>query len=332
MPEAAASCPTTTTKQYWQELCLTAPTNWQELHDAAILDPAVLDAILHSSMFRPQSRSEATILRPPPTLHDVLAGQVSVDLDVEHLARLMDEEAAGVYSFPLFTTEFCHKLRTYLRSVLEEDREHIETEATGDTTPVRIPRSMVRDLDHCGLGWLNDLVFQLLIRPIAQQLYDDEDDDDTPGDLDWRHGFVAAYAASPTRTTPRQHLVPHTDDADVTLNICLGDAHFTGGQVQVWGLRGDDEAAATTTTSRPASSSSSGGGDSTTTTTYRPKIGRALIHSGRELHGVTPITGGDRYAYVIWTRSWQGIRAKTCPCCWLNRRRDTTCICGRRWN
>ena len=142
MPEAAVPGPTTTTttKQYWKDLCLTAPTNWQELQDAAILDPVVLHAILHSSMFRPQSRSPSRLhpeatprVRPPPTLNDILAGQVSVDLDVEHLTRLMDEEAAGVYSFPLFTTEFCHKLRTYLRSVLEEDREHIETEAAEAT-------------------------------------------------------------------------------------------------------------------------------------------------------------------------------------------------------
>ena len=147
MPEAAVPGPTTTTttKQYWKDLCLTAPTNWQELQDAAILDPVVLHAILHSSMFRPQSRSPSRLhpeatprVRPPPTLNDILAGQVSVDLDVEHLTRLMDEEAAGVYSFPLFTTEFCHKLRTYLRSVLEEDREHIETEAAEATQPRRV--------------------------------------------------------------------------------------------------------------------------------------------------------------------------------------------------
>uniref|UniRef100_A0A7R9WSI5 Uncharacterized protein n=1 Tax=Craspedostauros australis TaxID=1486917 RepID=A0A7R9WSI5_9STRA len=84
---------------------------------------------------------------------------------------------------------------------------------------------------------------------------------------------------------------------------------------------------------------------------YVPRIGRAIVHAGRQLHEVTQITQGDRFAYIMWARSWGdsitvpadqanakgasskvGLRSRVCSCCWLNRRQDNSCICGRRWN
>jgi predicted 2-oxoglutarate/Fe(II)-dependent dioxygenase YbiX len=106
---------------------------------------------------------------------------------------------------------------------------------------------------------------------------------------------------------------------EVTLNVCLGDK-FDGGNLHFWGLRGEHV------------------GGNKLLGEYQPEVGRAVIHSGRHLHEVTPITAGDRFALIQWTRSWKSARRETCPCCWLNRRRDSdsekgnSCICGPRWN
>jgi hypothetical protein len=120
---------------------------------------------------------------------------------------------------------------------------------------------------------------------------------------------------------------------------------------------------------------------------YTPRPGRAVMHlgehwtchmpsvwwfsdpsvcswarAGRQLHEVSPVTGGQRYALILWTRSKVGVRSVswpqrlslvafglqrhphvfdrsvTCPCCWMNRRVSLSgthvpdCICGPLWN
>jgi hypothetical protein len=134
--------------------------------------------------------------------------------------------------------------------------------------------------------------------------------------LDWRHGYVAGYSAIPdgSKGTTRQRLVPHTDDSEVTLNCCLGEEKYEGGHVKFYGLRGTEEEGRLLGT------------------VERPNVGRALLHSGRHLHSVSDVTFGDRYALIIWSRSRRNLRQSTCPCCYLNRRQDRSCICARRWN
>ena len=133
-------------------------------------------------------------------------------------------------------------------------------------------------------------------------------------ELDWRQGYIAGYSVDPAavRGAPRQRLVSHTDDSEVTLNLCIGD-EFEGGALQFRGLRGTDE-------------------EGELLGEFQPQLGTALIHAGRHLHEVTQVESGDRYAFIIWARSWKGVRAQSCPCCWLNRRDDTRCICGPSWN
>jgi len=116
--------------------------------------------------------------------------------------------------------------------------------------------------------------------------------------------------------------VPHTDDSEVTLNVCLGK-DFTGGEIIFGTVRGD------------GGSASGGHGE---TMTVPPSAGRGVLHLGRHLHGVSPVTGGQRFALVLWARSLEGTRSEICPCCWINRRdrsegsKGTSCICGPDWN
>ncbi|GKY94636.1 hypothetical protein MPSEU_000429100 [Mayamaea pseudoterrestris] len=165
------------------------------------------------------------------------------------------------------------------------------------------------DLDSIGLSWLNDLLLHLIIRPISKQLFQSTE---FYSELDWRHGFIAGYSATPQGGTPRERLVPHTDDSEMTLNIGLGDV-FEGGEVVFHGLRGSNHA-------------------TDVDGCIPPRPGKALLHIGRHLHAVSQVTKGDRFALIVWARSWQGVRAQTCACCWLNRRLDNSCICGYKWN
>lgn len=162
----------------------------------------------------------------------------------------------------------------------------------------------------------------MFLQPISRHLFVNTEklsnsEDESGPLLDWRQGFVAGYSVNPTSTkgVTRHRLVPHTDDSEITVNCCIGEENFQGGNVEFYGLRGTPEE-----------------GQLNGVVT-RPDVGKALIHSGRHLHAVSDVTSGDRYALVVWSRSWGRFRAETCPCCFLNRRLDTsTCICGKRWN
>lgn len=141
------------------------------------------------------------------TVDDVIAGRIRIDLDTTHLEEWMDEEMFDVYSVPLLSKTFCRKLCLYASSVMS----YIELSPEKCDNPLR---SCYRDIDNIGLSWLNDLMFHLILRPISAQLYRDTELE--AGDLDWRQGYIAAYSSTPTNSKPRQRLVPHTDDAEVS--------------------------------------------------------------------------------------------------------------------
>eukprot|EP00531_Pseudo-nitzschia_arenysensis_P012569 CAMPEP_0116137314 /NCGR_PEP_ID=MMETSP0329-20121206/12185_1 /TAXON_ID=697910 /ORGANISM="Pseudo-nitzschia arenysensis, Strain B593" /LENGTH=391 /DNA_ID=CAMNT_0003632227 /DNA_START=266 /DNA_END=1442 /DNA_ORIENTATION=+ len=244
----------------WKEFSA-PPKTWDELRE--ILDTRASDAVFRSPKIRKMVSKIA--------VDDVIAGKEQIELDAGYLEEWMDEEMFDVYSFPLLSKTFCRKLCLYASSIIS----YLESSPQKSDNPVR---SCYRDLDNLGLGWLNDLIFNLILRPVSAQLYRDTDLEG--GDLDWRHGFIAAYSGSPTTSKPRQRLVPHTDDAEVTLNMCFGD-EFDGGNLKFWGVRGDQTAGKFV-------------GE------YQPEIGRAILHSGRHLHEVTEITSGDRFALIQW--------------------------------
>lgn len=278
----------------WKQFSV-QPESWDEIRE--ILDPRAANAIFRSQKIREMTENIA--------VNDVIAGRIRIELDTEHLEEWIDEEMFDVYSFPLLSKTFCRKLCLFASSLLP----YIES----SPRKCHNLRSCYKDMDNLGLGWLNDLVFHLILRPISAQLYIDTELEG--GDLDWCQGFIAAYSSTPTTSKPRQRLVPHTDDAEITLNLCFGD-QFDGGDLHFWGVRGDQTAG-------------------NFIGEYQPEIGRAVIHSGRHLHEVTEVTSGDRFAFIQWARSWGASRKQVCPCCWLNRRTledKDFCVCGRRWN
>lgn len=221
----------------------------------------------------------------------------------------------------LHPQQFCSLLRKTLR-------ELSQLAESDDFSHLQLGRRNI-DLDAVGLGWISDLIFHMFIKPISHHLFAETEQlvgkrgDGSGGNdsnkqpiLDWRQGYVAGYSAEPagSKGATRHRLVPHTDDSEVTLNCCMGEETFVGGDVEFFGLRGT-----------PEEGQLIGIAD-------RPNIGTALLHSGRHLHAVSNVSSGDRYALIVWCRSWGQTRSNTCPCCWLNRRKDSTCICSSRWN
>jgi len=281
----------------WQAFLQPCQT-WDQVRDK-ILDPQAAHAILKSPIFRSPNQSSH------PSVQDVMSGRTPVELDPGRLEALLDEEFYDVYSFRLLSPDFCQQLREYV----QELSLWSYTQMPNDTDK-NILGQRPFHLDMIGLGWVNDLLFHLVMRPLAQQLF--LESEQLQDDLDWRNGYIAGYSATPTSAKPRERLVTHTDDSEITMNICLGD-DFEGGALEFRGLRGTPE-------------------EGPLVGTYEPELGKALIHAGRHFHDVTQVTAGDRFAYILWARSWKGIRATKCPCCWLNRRQDTTCVCGPRWN
>ena len=74
----------------------------------------------------------------------------------------------------------------------------------------------------------------------------------------------------------------HTDDSDVTLNICLG-RDFEGAGLSVCGDMGDS---------------------AHRHFTYRHthRVGHCLMHLGRRRHGADDITAGERINLIIWCK------------------------------
>jgi hypothetical protein len=242
------------------------------------------------------------------TVDDVLLRRVDVAVDVGSFNSFLEEEMLDVFSFPLFRPEFCAQILSYLKNFQQRMGQNPDNSLQSP----QIVGQRYTDLDVVGLGWINNLLFHLILQPISRHLFQSTETKDL---LDWRQGYVAAYRADPHHlTNAMTNLVTHTDDAEVTLNICLSDENdFEGGMLEFLGLRGSHE-------------------QGKLLGSYQPILGRAVIHSGRHLHRVTTVSSGQRYVYVMWTRSWKGTRSQSCPCCWLNRRMDQSCICGPTWN
>ncbi|GAX13633.1 hypothetical protein FisN_14Lh356 [Fistulifera solaris] len=259
----------------------------------------ILHPKLQELVFTTNTTTGATQLKacPEATVAQILSGAVRVEWNISLLTKLLDEECSDVFSIPILSGAFCRELIQLIRSLRQFFAQ--------DTT-IEPPRFF--SLSHLGITWLDDFLFRVILYPISIHLFDNIH-------LDWYHSFVAGYAAQPNCVTPRQFLVPHTDDSEVTLNVCLGDEDFEGGLLEFGPMRGQ----LTKTKIQ--------------TDKVQPRIGYGLLHVGRLMHQVTPITAGDRFAYIVWTRSWTDTRAKQCPCCWLNHRKDAgTCICGPQWN
>ncbi len=83
------------------------------------------------------------------------------------------------------------------------------------------------------------------------------------------YAFLVRYATGEQRSLAR-----HRDSSDVTLNLCLGDPGFEGGDL--WFFKGRQRER------------------------VEHDIGRAILHRGSLEHRATPTTIGVRHNLILW--------------------------------
>mmetsp|Transcript_8199 Transcript_8199/g.18962 ORF Transcript_8199/g.18962 Transcript_8199/m.18962 type:complete len:460 (-) Transcript_8199:11-1390(-) len=168
-----------------------------------------------------------------------------------------------IFHFKLFTNEFCDMFV----------EEIFNFYSTG--LPAKRPNSMNNYgiiLNEIGLEPMIDAL-QELFQPLGELLFPG------PGSVwDGHHCFIVRYRAGEDLG-----LDMHTDDSDVTFNVCLG-LDFTGAGLQFCGLMGS-------------------GNHRRHTSTYMHEKGTVVVHLGRKRHGADDISSGERLNLILWNHS-----------------------------
>ncbi|CAE7869748.1 ICU11 [Symbiodinium microadriaticum] len=181
------------------------------------------------------------------------------------LKEALREDAPGIYSFELFNSEFCEKLLEEVTHAQQTAREALDR-----------PNGMNRYgvvLNQLGLEPLITELQQEYLMPLMMALYPQEAD----GCRD-HHCFIVRYKAGED-----VGLDMHEDDADVTLNVCLG-REFAGATLTFCGLVTDAN-------------------HRKMQYTYSHEKGRAVLHLGRQRHGADDIESGERVNFILWSVS-----------------------------
>jgi hypothetical protein len=190
---------------------------------------------------------------------------------------ITEEEVPNVYSFPVLTEEYC--------DLLLQELEHFDK----SKMPIGRPNSMnnygilLSELGFDG-GFLDHLREDYLT-PLASLLYPEWVG---PSGLDSHRAFTVSY-----QLEGDTQLSYHFDNAEVTLNVCLGTS-FTGGELSFGPMAGEP--------------------GSLWKQRYTHRRGRCLLHRGRQRHQAHPITSGKRVNLIIWMRS-SSVRNSQCPMC-----------------
>ncbi|KAM7279418.1 hypothetical protein ACFE04_006552 [Oxalis oulophora] len=192
----------------------------------------------------------------------------------ESFRRVMSEPSPGVFTFEIFNRQFC--------DTLIAEVENFEKWVDDKNVKILRPNTMNNYgtvLDDIGFEtMLNKLVDQY-ISPIAKVFYPEVGGTS----LDSHHGFIVEYGEGKDTD-----LGFHVDDAEVTLNVCLGK-QFSGGDLYFRGTRCDKHV----NTSKLQEEIFD----------YAHVPGQAVLHRGRLRHGVRATTSGRRINLLVWCKS-----------------------------
>jgi len=214
---------------------------------------------LHGELFSPGAAAQWKKWLSPDFEHVLAAAR---DGDPRPAMR---EESPGVYSFPLFTHEFCDLLLAEVEHAQSVAREDLER-----------PNGMNRYgivLNQLGLEPLITALQQEHLLPLQARLFPEEG-----SEADDHHCFIVRYKAGED-----VGLDMHEDDADVTLNVCLGK-EFEAATLSFCGLAADLD-------------------HRKLKHTYLHEKGRAVVHLGRHRHGADNIASGERVNFILWSTS-----------------------------
>ena len=265
-------------------LCTCATANLRRVRPLTLVALAALQLPLAAAVRSPDTSVVARYrpLRKHPALFDASAGwtqwldpslmsalaELQATGNTTRLLSLLRVEASGhsqAYSLPFVSEAFC--------DLFLEELDHYHT--TG--LPISRPNSMnnygiiVNDIGMKPvLTWLQRTV----LHPLAELLYPAQ----ARGGFTDHHSFMVQY-----RSDQDQGLDMHTDDSDVTVNICLG-RNFTGATLTVCGDNHMPD-------------------HRQYHATYHHVRGRALIHLGSRRHGADDILAGERNNLIVWNHN-----------------------------
>ena len=119
---------------------------------------------------------------------------------------------------------------------------------------------------------MNDIIEKSII-PLVDLFFPKSSDKITKEN----HSFIVRY-----KIGEDTDLTEHVDDSEITLNVCLG-RQFTGGSIYFRGIKGTP-------------------GANELYHEYEHKVGTAILHVGKHLHGANKITSGDRSNLIVWCK------------------------------
>ncbi|XP_073142985.1 2-oxoglutarate and iron-dependent oxygenase domain-containing protein CP2-like isoform X1 [Henckelia pumila] len=188
--------------------------------------------------------------------------------------NIMSEPSPGVFTFEMVQPRLCEMLLAEVENFEKWVHE----------TKFRIMRPNTMNkygavLDDFGMETMLDKVMEDFIRPISKFFFPEVGG----STLDAHHGFVVQYGMNRD-----VDLGFHVDDAEVTLNVCLGK-QFSGGELYFRGVRCENHVNTET--------------QSEEIFDYVHVPGRAILHRGRHRHGARATTSGNRTNLLLWCRS-----------------------------
>ncbi|XP_020232763.2 uncharacterized PKHD-type hydroxylase At1g22950 [Cajanus cajan] len=188
---------------------------------------------------------------------------------------IMHQPCKGIYTFNMLQPLFCQKL---ISEVI-----HFEKWALHNKRKIMRPNIINRSgvvLDDFGLEPMLHRFMTDFIRPMSQVFYTEFGG----SSLDSHHGFAAVYGIDKGVKVDW-----HVDDAEVSINICLGSKDFSGGQLFFRGVRCDEHL------------NSEIHPDEIFNYCHVP--GHAILHLASNRHGVEHVTSGIGMNLVLWCRS-----------------------------
>lgn len=187
---------------------------------------------------------------------------------------IMSEPAPGVFTFEMLQPQFCELL---LKEVRNFEKWVCDIEFK-----IMRPNTMNKYgavLDDFGLEPMLHKLMEDFVRPLSKVFFSEVGG----ATLDSHHGFVVEYGIDRD-----VDLGFHVDDAEVSLNVCLGK-QFSGGELFFRGVRCDKHV---NTETQPEE-----------ILDYSHIPGRAVLHRGRHRHGARATTDGYRVNLILWCRS-----------------------------
>jgi len=182
------------------------------------------------------------------------------------LKDLAKEIHPEVFTFPIFSNKLCSAI----------EKEMFNYQDSG--LPVKRPNSMNNYgliLNSIGLEPSIKWLQENYLLPVAKGLFRNRA---ITSRFDSHHSFIVHY--QPGKDLG---LDMHTDDSDITFNVCLGK-EFEGAALNFCGVLGQPD-------------------HRQFKTAYYHVKGHCIVHLGTQRHGACEITSGERLNLIIWNKN-----------------------------